>query len=99
MDVGCDPSRKVTRSVSFLLYLTEASWDVAADGGQLRVFRPGSTEESAGSQDSDVSGSTIAMDVAPHAGTLVLFDSATLPHAVLPTRRERLCVAGWLCVH
>ena len=37
-----------------------------------------------------------AQDVQPTAGTLVLFDSATLPHEVLTTRRERMLLAGWL---
>jgi len=35
-------------------------------------------------------------DVSPDAGSLVLFDSARVPHSVLPTRRERLVIAGWL---
>ena len=35
-------------------------------------------------------------DVAPEAGTLVLFDSVSLPHEVLPTkRRERFACSGW----
>ena len=38
------------------------------------------------------------LEVAPTAGTLVIFGSSAVPHQVLPTRRERLCVAGWLCV-
>ena len=38
-----------------------------------------------------------AVDVVPSGGTLVLFASATVPHEVLPTRRERLAIVGWLC--
>ena len=35
-------------------------------------------------------------DVAPLGGTLVLFDSVTLPHEVMPTmRRERWAASGW----
>lgn len=36
------------------------------------------------------------LDVLPEAGTLVLFLSADLPHAVLPATRERLSLTGWL---
>jgi len=36
-------------------------------------------------------------DVEPIGGTLVLFDSVTLPHAVLPTTtRERWAASGWM---
>ena len=35
-------------------------------------------------------------DIAPQAGTVVLFDSATVPHEVLATKnRNRVCVVGW----
>lgn len=34
-------------------------------------------------------------DVLPEAGTLVVFLSADLPHAVLPATRERLSLTGW----
>jgi len=36
------------------------------------------------------------LDVLPEAGTLVLFLSADLAHAVLPATRERLSLTGWL---
>ena len=35
-------------------------------------------------------------DIESLPGTLVLFDSATVPHEVLPTRRERHVCVGWL---
>lgn len=35
-------------------------------------------------------------DVLPRGGTLALFLSAEIEHAVLPARRERLSIAGWL---
>ena len=36
------------------------------------------------------------LDVAPQEGTLVLFDSVTLPHEVLATvGRERYACSGW----
>ena len=34
-------------------------------------------------------------DIVPAAGTLVMFDSVTLPHQVLTTNRERYGVQGW----
>lgn len=37
-----------------------------------------------------------AIDVLPEAGTLVAFRSEGLPHEVLPARRERLALTGWL---
>ena len=80
------------RSLSFIIYLTPDDWR-EADGGALRVFDaqptgrlaegPGEAEET-------------SSDVAPLAGSLVLFDSAALPHSVLPTRRERIALVGWL---
>ena len=33
--------------------------------------------------------------VAPHGGTLVLFDSVAVEHEVTPTRRERWALVGW----
>jgi len=34
-------------------------------------------------------------DVAPRMGTLVMFDSVSMPHEVLSTNRERVGVQGW----
>ena len=35
-------------------------------------------------------------DVAPLGGTLVMFDSVSLPHEVMPTtQRERFACSGW----
>lgn len=37
------------------------------------------------------------MDVVPSAGTLVLFDSVSLPHQVQPVtgQRQRIAATGW----
>lgn len=51
------------------------------DGGELRLY-PG--------------GDGSALDVAPTAGRFVAFLSEHFPHEVLPTSRERLCVAAWM---
>ena len=41
-------------------------------------------------------GAHAIVDVAPHGGTLVLFDSVAVPHEVLTTRAgERSALAGW----
>ena len=35
-------------------------------------------------------------DIAPRGGTLVLFDSVSIPHEVLPTKsKERFACSGW----
>ena len=78
--------RVVTRAVSLLLYLTPEGWDVEVDGGQLRAYH----------QEADEEGEEM-VEVAPEAGTLVLFASSKVPHEVVATRRRRLAVAGWLC--
>ena len=40
--------------------------------------------------------SDTAVDILPMAGTLVLFDSASVPHEVCRTERARTVIAGWL---
>ena len=65
-----------------LLYLTPSGWNSATDGGELRIHPHAHLAH--------------AVDVPPRAGSLCLFDSATVPHEVLPTQRGRLVVAGWL---
>ncbi|MNJ70885.1 hypothetical protein D3C77_673740 [compost metagenome] len=36
-----------------------------------------------------------SLDVAPEAGTLVVFMAGEFPHEVLPTQVDRLSVTGW----
>jgi SM-20-related protein len=50
------------------------------DGGALRCHPAGGA----------------SYDVLPRAGTLVMFLSAELEHEVLPARRDRIAVTGWL---
>jgi Rps23 Pro-64 3,4-dihydroxylase Tpa1-like proline 4-hydroxylase len=73
----------VAREWSFLLYLNE-HW-TPSDGGHLRIH--------------DVDGSGQHRDVAPEAGTLVLFKSDTVPHEVRPTTASRMAIVGWLHRH
>ena len=91
---GRGTSRQLKRSISFLIYLTPDDWS-AADGGALRVFPPTGANGNAraGASGSEQDGS---VDIQPAAGSLVVFDSATVPHMVLPTHRERVAIVGWL---
>jgi hypothetical protein len=44
-----------------------------------------------------VDGPGDSVEILPEGGTLVLFDSVSVPHDVLPTERgERFAIAGWL---
>jgi SM-20-related protein len=71
------------RVLSSVLYLNHAWHPV--DGGALRIY-----VDTAGTSERESH-----LDIAPHAGTLVLFLSADFEHEVLPASRERLSVAGW----
>ena len=79
-----------------MLYLTPIEWNAKEDGGELYIF---------GRQPDGDPGDNDAMNrddaqprsvVQPAGGTLVVFDSATVPHRVLPCRRVRRAIAGWL---
>jgi len=72
------------RMLSSVLYLNRA-WG-RTDGGALRIYVGGAA--GASERESHV-------DIAPRAGTLVLFLSADFEHEVLPASRERMSVAGW----
>ena len=71
------------RQVSIITYLNEA-WD-EGDGGQLRLYV-------------DVAQGTTGpyVDVVPRLGTVVVFRSGDFWHEVLPARRARLSLTGWL---
>jgi predicted 2-oxoglutarate/Fe(II)-dependent dioxygenase YbiX len=93
------------RSVSFLLYLgsgdaagdevEEDPWDCARDGGALRIHGPAAYATGQPVTLSLSGDPQVYADVTPQAGTLVVFDSATVPHEVLVTQRSRICVVGW----
>jgi len=69
------------RTLSCILYLN-SDWQ-PDDGGALRIYvDPSDPERFA--------------EVAPEGGTLVTFLSARFEHEVLPARRERLSLTGWL---
>ena len=69
------------RRISSVFYMNFDG--TAADGGQLRLFVP-----------DDAGHATV--DIPPVAGTLVIFDSQTMEHEVLPTQAIRHSLAGWL---
>lgn len=73
----------VRRSISLLIYLTPDDW-TSHDGGELRCYCG--------------DGASTVVDVLPAAGSLVLFDSAAVPHEVRRTARARTAIAGWLQV-
>lgn len=70
------------RVVTVILYLND-SWS-AEDEGALRMYFP------------QEDGSERIADVLPLGGRLVVFLSAEIPHEVLPTKKERISITGWL---
>ena len=70
------------RKLSIVCYLN-FDW-VAEDGGQLRLYLP------------QEDGPEQHIDILPVAGRLVCFNSQTLEHEVLPGRRRRFSITGWL---
>lgn len=82
MAIGNLGRTDVKRSLSLLIYLTDDDWNPAADGGALRVYDPKSPASH--------------IDIHPYPGQLVIFDSSSIPHEVLTTRRARTLLAGWL---
>mmetsp|Transcript_24883 Transcript_24883/g.52850 ORF Transcript_24883/g.52850 Transcript_24883/m.52850 type:complete len:157 (+) Transcript_24883:88-558(+) len=91
-DGGSFTETAVRREISVLLYLNtqwQSEW-----GGQLRIFP---ARESDSREESDLDSMPVegSLDVLPEGGTLVLLDSARVPHEVMPTRNPRQCVVGW----
>ncbi|MGJ8676292.1 MAG: 2OG-Fe(II) oxygenase [Akkermansiaceae bacterium] len=73
----------LARQISIIAYLNE-DW-AESDGGQLRLYND---------PEQGITGPSI--DVVPEAGTLVIFRSADFWHEVLPSKRPRLSLTGWL---
>jgi SM-20-related protein len=70
------------RVVTVILYLND-SWS-ADDGGELRMYLP----KEGGEED--------VLEILPEGGKLVVFLSGEIPHEVLPTKKERISITGWL---
>ena len=68
------------RIVTTVFYLNP-QWH-AEWGGQLRLY----------AQDEQ----TVLEEITPQPGLLATFISSEIPHEVLPTRRPRISIAGWL---
>ncbi|CAB9496576.1 P4Hc [Seminavis robusta] len=80
-------SASVLRTFSLLLYLNQ-DW-TPEDAGNLRMHMDSGGDELPAGEEPNF------LDVAPEGGTLVLFDSAKIPHEVLDTNSERLAIVGW----
>lgn len=65
-------------------------WDAERDGGALRLYVGASLDDDVG-----ISARKI-VDVAPHCGTLVLFNSRVMLHEVLATHRPRHAISAWI---
>jgi hypothetical protein len=89
------------RALTVILYLNDADWK---SGGSLRCFqsRIRNTEESTTTFDSEDesptsrSAATLFTDVVPKGGTMIIFDSSRLNHAVLPSTKDRFALTCWL---
>lgn len=80
---NADPS-KPQRKVSCIVYLNQG-WQ-PFDGGELRLYL----------NTTDTHAESAFIDIAPTAGRAVIFLSDTFYHEVLPAKRERLSLTGWL---
>ncbi len=70
------------RQVTVIIYLND-SW-TEEDEGMLRMYLP------------QEDGTEQILDVLPKGGRLVVFLSAEIPHEVMPTKKERISITGWL---
>jgi SM-20-related protein len=69
------------RIITCILYLNP-DWQPEHEG-KLRVYFEEAGEEK-------------HIDIEPRFGTFVCFRSADIPHEVLPTKKERFSITGWL---
>jgi SM-20-related protein len=70
-----------TRTLSLVVHLGDP-W-LGEHGGELRLFIEGADGE-------------LSIDLPPKPGQLTVFVSAEIEHEVLPTRRDRYSIAGWM---
>ena len=74
------------------IYYLNASWSEERGGGALRLFMPPPSDDA----DADTSRApNEAVDVYPHADTLVLFRADRLVHEVRPTHDPRMAASIW----
>lgn len=70
------------RLVTVIIYLND-SW-TEDDEGMLRMYLP------------QEDGSEQILDIMPKGARIVVFLSGEIPHEVLPTKKERISITGWL---
>lgn len=70
------------RLVTVIIYLND-SW-TEKDDGMLRMYLP------------KEDGSEEILDIMPKGARMVVFLSGEIPHEVLPTKKERISITGWL---
>jgi hypothetical protein len=83
------------RALTVILYLNDADWK---SGGSLRCFhtrRRNNNIEASGDNE-DVDRTAAFTDVVPKGGTMIIFDSSRLEHAVLPSTKDRFALTCWL---
>ena len=83
-----------------LVYYLNPTWDVARDGGALRVYAPWQPAKPAAAmaavpQDA-LANELAAYDVAPLGGTLAIFRADQIVHEVRPSLGERAALTVWL---
>ncbi len=83
--------QNLSRVISCVFYLNE-NW-IQEDGGQLRIYH---LENQSENQSENEVNNQLFTDVIPCAGTLVCLYSEEIWHEVLPTKRSRASITGWL---
>jgi hypothetical protein len=77
------------REYTAILYLNAADWP-RSDGGQLQLFPGAEAGDETGESASEV------VEIVPAGGTLVVFDSRSMLHAVTPSLKPRIALTAWL---
>ena len=78
------------RRLTCLFYLNK-DW-VKEHGGSLRIFLP---VGSSASSSHDSSSEEQEIDIEPLMNRLVVFQSRTIPHEVLPAFKDRMAITMW----
>ena len=102
--LGSSHAFKNKRVLSLLLYLGDPTvhtldqrpWDCQLDGGALRIHGSDDWNFNDGLDADRVDQvGDVLVDISPHPGTLVLFDSGVVSHEVMTTHRPRSAIVGW----
>lgn len=71
-----------SRKLSIVCYLNDEDW-LPEYGGELTLYTKKGNEE-------------LPINIYPVQGRMVIFESQILEHEVMPVKRERLSITGWL---